>query len=123
MIHFAHPEVLWLLALVPLLALLRGKKGPAGSMRYSTAEVAKQVAGLRKSRAGQWLVGLRFLALALLIVALARPQFVQGTTEVEASGIDILLAVDASSSMEALDFKTNGQASNRLNAFSIGPQV
>jgi len=116
MIHFAHPEILWLLALVPLLALLRGKKGPAGSMRYSTAEVAKQVAGLRKSRAGQWLIGLRFLALALLIVGLARPQFVQGTTEVEASGIDILLAVDASSSMEALDFKMNGKSSNRINA-------
>lgn len=116
MIHFAHPEILWLLALVPLLALLRGKKGPAGSMRYSTAEVAKQVAGLRKSRAGQWLTGLRFLALALLIVALARPQFVQGTTEVEASGIDILLAVDASSSMEALDFKMNGKSSNRIDA-------
>ena len=27
MMHFAHPEVLWLLGLVPLLALLRGKKG------------------------------------------------------------------------------------------------
>lgn len=116
MIHFAHPEVLWFLALVPLFALLRGKKGLAGSVRYSTAEVAKQVAGSRKSRAGQWLMALRLLALALLIVALGRPQFVQGTTEVEASGIDILLAVDASSSMEALDFKMDGQASNRINA-------
>lgn len=116
MIHFAHPEVLWLLALVPLFPLLRGKRGPSGSLRYSSAEIARQVAGARKSRAGQWLMALRMLAIALLIVALGQPQFVQGTTEVEASGIDILLAVDASSSMEAMDFKTNGQASNRIDA-------
>jgi Ca-activated chloride channel family protein len=115
-IYFAHPEVLWLLALVPLFPLLRGKRGPAGSVRYSSAEIAREVAGARKSRAGQWLMALRMLAVALLLVALGRPQLVQGTTEVEASGIDILLAVDASSSMEAMDFKMNGQASNRIDA-------
>lgn len=62
------------------------------------------------------MMALRMLAMALLIVALARPQLVQGTTEVEASGIDILLAVDASSSMQALDFEMQGQTSNRLDA-------
>lgn len=115
MIHFNHPEVLWLLALVPLLALLRGKRGPTSSVRYSTAEVAKIVADARKSRAGQWLMALRLGALAVLVVALARPQLVQGTTEVEASGIDIILAVDASSSMEAMDFKMNGKPFNRID--------
>ncbi len=55
------------------------------------------------------------LALALLIVALARPQLGQSTATVQASGVDMILALDCSGSMEALDFKLNGQPTNRLD--------
>ena len=114
MFHFDHPEVLWLLALLPLLAFLRGRRGAAVAIRYSSAQTAKAIAGARKSKAGKWLGTLRILALGALVVALAQPQIVHGTSEVDASGIDIILAVDVSGSMEALDFTINNEPANRV---------
>jgi len=114
MFHFDQPEVLWLLALLPLLAFLRGRRGAAVAIRYSSAQTAKAIAGARKSRAGKWLGTLRILALGALVVALAQPQIVHGTSEVDAGGIDIILAVDVSGSMEALDFTINNEPANRV---------
>jgi len=114
MFHFDHPEVLWLLALLPLLAFLRGRKGATAAIRYSSAQTAKAIAGARKSRAGKWLGTLRILALSALVVALAQPQMVHGTSQVDVSGIDIILAVDVSGSMEALDFTINNEPANRV---------
>ncbi len=114
MVHFAHPELLALFLVLPLMALLRGKKGQACAVRFSSAQVARKLARPGRSKAGKWLVALRFLCLACLIVALSRPQIVKGTTEVEASGIDIMLAVDVSGSMKAMDFEMKGKPVNRL---------
>jgi Ca-activated chloride channel family protein len=50
-----------------------------------------------------------------MVVGLARPQFGHGRTEVQASGIDIMLALDVSGSMQALDFKVDGQPVNRVD--------
>lgn len=55
-----------------------------------------------------------YLALGLLIFALARPQWVKKETEVQSEGIDIILAIDASGSMAAMDFSLHGEAVNRL---------
>jgi len=113
--HFADPALLWLLALVPLLALLRGRAGRAAAVLYSTAERVRAVARPRRARPGALLATLRLLGVACLVIALARPQRVTATSEVEASGIDIMLAVDVSGSMEALDFTLGGQPANRLD--------
>ena len=59
-------------------------------------------------------MGLMFLGLALTIVAMARPQLGKGRTEIETSGIDIMLSIDVSGSMQAMDFKIEGEAMNRL---------
>ncbi|MCG6878741.1 MAG: VWA domain-containing protein [Deltaproteobacteria bacterium] len=115
MFHFDQPEVLWLLILLPLLALLRGRRGAAAAIRYSSTQTAKAISGARKSRAGRWLGTLRILALGALVVALAQPQIVHGTSEVDSSGIDIILAVDVSGSMEALDFTINNEPANRVD--------
>ncbi|MBW1733158.1 MAG: VWA domain-containing protein [Deltaproteobacteria bacterium] len=115
MFHFNHPEVLWLLVLIPLLAFLKGRRGDAAAIRYSTAQTARALAGARKSRAGKAVAALRMLALGFLVVALARPQIVHGTSQVDASGIDIILGVDVSSSMKALDFTINGKPANRID--------
>ena len=112
--RFAYPQLLWLLALLPLLVFLRGRKGPAPALVFSTTSVARVIANGRNARPGRVPVILRTLTLAMLIIAMARPQFGNTTTTIEASGIDILLAVDVSGSMEALDFTLNGQPASRL---------
>src|SRR5512140_1996493 len=99
MIHFAYPGLLWLLLLLPVLALWRGRQGAAPAVEYPSGEILKEVAGKRKNRAGRFLAVLRLLALACFIIALARPQLGRTTTEVESSGIDLVLAVDVSTSM------------------------
>lgn len=114
-LRFVHPALLWLLLLLPILALLRGRKGPAPALVFSSISVAKSISGNRKARPGRLLGLLRLTAIGLIIIAMARPQWGNTTTEVEASGIDILLAVDISGSMEARDFTLNGQAANRLD--------
>ncbi|MDD3813606.1 MAG: VWA domain-containing protein [Desulfocapsaceae bacterium] len=113
--RFLYPQLLWLLALLPLLALIRGKRGAAPALVFSTTSLVAFLAAGRKARPGRLLVALRLLALVLLILALARPQLGNTTTEIKASGIDILLAVDVSGSMEALDFTLEGQPANRLD--------
>lgn len=115
MIRFLHPAFFWLLALLPLLALLRGRRGPVAAVKFSNAGIARQVARETKSRAGQWMAALPLLALALITTALARPQFGRNGSPVEASGIDMILALDCSGSMQALDFKLNNERTNRLD--------
>ena len=115
MIRFAQPELLWLLVLLPLIALWRGRKGAIAAVEYSSAETARQVARETRSRVGRWLPMLRLLAAGLVILAIARPQLGHGTTEVEASGVDLVLAVDVSGSMQALDFTMDGERVNRLD--------
>jgi Ca-activated chloride channel family protein len=115
MIRFLYPTFLWLLALLPLIGILRGRRGEVATVKYSSADIAREVARETRSRAGRWQLPLTLLALALLIVGLARPQFGRSTTTVQASGVDMILAMDCSGSMEALDFKVNGQPMSRLD--------
>jgi Ca-activated chloride channel family protein len=77
--------------------------------------VAK-IGGRRRSRAGDFLTGLLYLALISLIVALARPQEGKTITRTQASGVDIMLVIDVSRSMLAEDFTIGGQRANRLEA-------
>jgi len=60
-------------------------------------------------------MALAYIGMALLVVALARPQLGKGKTEIETSGIDIVLTVDVSGSMEAMDFNIDGQPVDRLS--------
>jgi Ca-activated chloride channel homolog len=114
MIRFLNPEFLWLLALLPLLALWRGRKGRVAAVQYSNVEIARTVARETRSRPARWTTMLRLLVATLLIVGLARPQWGKGRTEVQASGVDLMLALDVSSSMEALDFNLGNQPASRV---------
>jgi Ca-activated chloride channel family protein len=114
MIQFLHPNLLWLLLLLPLAALWKGRRGSVAAVEYSSAEAARQVAKETRSRAGRWLALMRLLALGLFIIGLARPQLGHATTEVTASGIDMMLAIDVSGSMQSLDFKVDGKPIDRV---------
>ncbi len=112
---FAHPWLLLLLLLLPLLAWLKGKRDFQPAFLYSSVQLVRGLTGQVQSRAGAFLRALRWLALAAFFIALARPQLGEGETKVSASGIDIVIAVDLSRSMEAEDFTdARGQRINRL---------
>ena len=95
----ADPIALALLAAIPVLLFLRGRLSRSGSGVYSDLGL---LAGTRST----WRVRLRWLptafsaiALALLVVALARPQKGQAETQLPGQGIDIVLVLDTTSSM------------------------
>jgi Ca-activated chloride channel family protein len=112
--QFVHPGLLYLLALLPLLAIWRGRRGRTVAVRMPSTIDAVAVGARPRSAAGGLLAFLGLLALALMIVALARPRHGKGSTDIEASGIDIMLALDVSGSMEALDFQLDGVPVSRL---------
>jgi Ca-activated chloride channel family protein len=115
-LSFAQPQFLWLLLLVPFLAWLKGKFGGTPGVLFSTTKTVAKIGGRRRSRAGDFLTGLLYLALISLIVALARPQEGKTITRTQASGVDIMLVIDVSRSMLAEDFTIGGQRANRLEA-------
>lgn len=96
---------------LPLLALQKRK---GASVHFSSIAILKI---LRPSKvdlyAGLPLL-LRFLVVALLIIALARPQEGRKSTEIVSVGVDIMLALDTSGSMQALDFIEDKQRITRL---------
>ncbi|MHA3773265.1 VWA domain-containing protein [Verrucomicrobiota bacterium sgz303538] len=115
-IFFAHPWMLWGLLALPLLALLKGAPGAAAAVKFSSLQPFRDLGRPRKARAGWFVMSLLLGALACFIVALARPQQAKTISRVEASGIDILLALDVSRSMLAEDFSIGRDRANRLEA-------
>ncbi|HET6409818.1 MAG TPA: BatA domain-containing protein, partial [Chthoniobacteraceae bacterium] len=113
---FANPWLLLLLLMLPILAILRGAKGSAPAVTFSSLAPLRDLGRSRRSKAGGWLMTLLLLSLGAFIVALARPQQGRTLTHVEASGIDIILAIDVSKSMLAEDFTIGNQRANRLEA-------
>jgi len=114
MIRFLQPEWLWVLAALPLILLWRGRRGPVAAVEYSDVSLARDIARRTRSRIG-WIVGLLpIIAAALMIVGLARPQRTHSRTEVTVNGIDIVLGLDVSGSMQALDFSVGNSPINRI---------
>jgi Ca-activated chloride channel family protein len=111
---FLNPHVLWLLLALPLLAWLRGGPGHQPAFLYSSVALVKGITQVSRSRAGSILKVFRWLILASFIVAMARPQRGEGDAKISASGIDIVICIDMSRSMEAEDFEMDGRRINRL---------
>lgn len=108
-ITFVHPWLLLLLLLIPLLAVwcvLRYRKQHA-ALQFSNTDLFKGVKRSLRQRMYPMLYVLRLIALAAVIVALARPQSMLSRQEMKVEGIDIALAIDVSGSMKAEDFKPN----------------
>lgn len=106
---FANPEALFLLLLVPAvsawyyLRLVRKESG----VRYSTLRPFGDVRYTMRERLRHLPFVLRMLAVALVVIALARPRSSMKGENVYAEGIDIVLALDISGSMLAEDFQPN----------------
>jgi len=112
---FAHPYFLLLLLLLPPLAWLKGRRGQPPAFLYSSVRLVEGLTRTRRSRAGAILAAFRWLTLATFIVALAQPRLMKSQTTVKASGIDIVVAIDLSGSMELPDFVVRNQRVNRLD--------
>ncbi|MEC7242462.1 MAG: VWA domain-containing protein [Myxococcota bacterium] len=114
MIEWRHP--LFLLLLLPWVLLL-------WKQRRSKARAAipwSSTAGLGRGRSARLVLSFlpgvfHALGVAILIVAMARPQRVNTEQVVSSEGIDIVLAIDVSGSMEALDFRLQGREVDRLH--------
>jgi Ca-activated chloride channel family protein len=113
-IRFLYPEWFWAFSLLPVVMLWRGRRGPVAAIEYSDVSLARNVARASRSRIGALVWALPLLAGVLMIVGLARPQRAHSRTEVTANGIDIVLDLDVSGSMQALDFQIDHQRVNRI---------
>ena len=106
-IEFANPKLLWLLLLVPLSIIwyiLRHKKQEA-AVNFSDLKGMVKLPKTWKAYLRHLLFALKMAALALLIVALARPQSSSTNSTSNIEGIDIVMAMDVSGSMLARDLK------------------
>ena len=112
---FAHPWFLLLLLLLPAFAWLKGKRGRPPAFLYSSVQLVRAVLNVSRSRSGGFLAALRWLALAVFIVALAQPRLTKSQTQIKASGVDIAVAIDLSGSMASEDFEVAGGRLSRID--------
>lgn len=113
--RFESPWLLSLLLLLPVLAawplLAKAWSRPSG-LRYADVKLAASSGRSWRVAMRPVLNGLRILALALIIIAVARPQTGHAREIIKGEGVDIALALDISGSMASLDFEPD----NRLEA-------
>lgn len=113
--RFESPWFLGLLLLLPMLAAwpILGKQWsrPAG-LRYASVSLAARPTRSWRIALRPILAVMRILAMALIVLAVARPQTGQAREIIKGEGVDIALALDISGSMASLDFEPQ----NRLEA-------
>ncbi|HHH75738.1 MAG TPA: VWA domain-containing protein [Phycisphaerae bacterium] len=99
--EFAYWELLFFLIPLLVLSLLRGKTGRVIAVRYSSLSLVKGIARSARGRfGGVASVILRFVAVGLLLCGVARPRIESGTQKEKTKGIDIMLVMDFSYSMQ-----------------------
>lgn len=106
-ITFANPVYLWLLLIIPLLIvfyILRQQK-TSPSLTFTSVQQLRDMQGSLRVYLRHLLFAFRMIIIALLVIIIARPQSTDYWEDVSTEGIDIILAMDISSSMLARDFK------------------
>ncbi len=114
-LQFQYPWVLTLLALLPVYAVLCGRTGRQSAVQFSSADIVRAAGATVRSAAGRWLLFLRLLVVALGIIALAGPRFANEHTETSTTGVDIMLCLDLSWSMEAQDMAGPNERVSRFD--------
>jgi Ca-activated chloride channel family protein len=114
--RFEDPYYLLLLILVPLVAVYRRYRRKPLCLGTPSIRTLGDLPASPFAALARLLPILKYGALCLVIVALARPQWGTREVSVQTEGINILLAVDLSESMMALDFERDGKIVDRLEA-------
>ena len=112
--RFAHPYLLLLLLLIPLLLWWRARRRPA--INFPDGALLKKMPVGFAVRLQPLFPVLYAAGLACLIVALARPQRGLSESRVNTEGVDIVLLLDLSTSMDTPDFAKNGQRITRIDS-------
>ena len=109
MITFENISFLWLLLALPFYLEWYRRKNDArrSKLRFSETSIFRLIQKRRVPLKVHLPFALRMIAIALLIVGFARPRSGVTNQEVTTEGIDIMLVLDISSSMEARDFRPN----------------
>ena len=115
MFRFAYPVLLVLLAGVAGWMLYTLWKKPA-AITHSIAARLAELAGRGSSMRRHILAGMRAICLILLVLTAARPQLYNVSREIRSPGVDIIMCLDTSGSMQALDFKLDDKPVSRLTA-------
>ena len=105
-----------LLPVAVVLLIVSVRRGSAPAFSFSNEELVKGLKETWKVKLSRSMVLLRLAAVLLLILALSRPQLMLEESKIESKGIDIVLAIDTSTSMLAEDFELDGKRANRLDA-------
>ena len=101
--EFKHPIFFLLLLLLPLLGYF-SKKRKRATLAFSATDLIQPFSSWRVMFY-HFLPWLRALVFTLFVIALARPQKVSSEREYQTKGVDIVIAMDISGSMQAEDFK------------------
>ncbi len=112
--HFQNPWILILLPIAAAIIIYSKKVESCPAFRFSTGDLLKGMRPTFKVRLHKGIILFRIAALVLIIIALSRPQSMIEESKIETEGIDIVLAIDTSTSMLAEDFELGGKRVNRL---------
>lgn len=108
MFRFAHPELLYLLIVIPLLivfyVVMVGKKKKAIA-EFGNPELLKPLMPLLSFKRGTWKFVMLMFALVFVILGAAGPQFGSKLQQVKKKGVELVIALDVSNSMMAQDIK------------------
>jgi len=116
MFRFASPGFLLLVFPVAFAWFLKIRKKSAGHIKVSSLKGVELLSHSFMVRLSKFIPLLKIISLILLILALARPQWGDRKVNVTTQGVNIILALDLSESMRALDFKRDNKIVTRLEA-------
>ena len=111
--RFEDPWLLLFFLMVPFLTI-RGKGKQQATISYSSIDILQAIRSARVEILSILPLVLRMIAISLLVLSLARPQEGYKSTEILSVGVDIMLALDTSGSMQALDFIKDEKRDTRL---------
>jgi len=113
--RFAYPTILFLSVAVAAWTFFSLRRRPASIVHSVTSRLTR-IAGSGNMVIARLPLILRACCLILLVLAASRPQFYNVSREIRSPGVDIMLCLDTSGSMQALDFQLDGEPVTRLTA-------
>lgn len=116
MFRLASPLFLILIPVLILAFFLKYRKGNKGVIKVASLERIHTISNTMWTRLALWVPIVKMMGLIFLVVALARPQWGNQKINATTEGINIILALDLSESMRALDFKKEDKIVTRLEA-------